>query len=253
MKKTIDPAVEEYRQQLNRWVEGMAVSENAAVYPDAGQRYGPSDVDLFTMGNLDKRCEVLEFQMAFLKPVFDNLEELIVEHAATQPLAAYETGTVTGLNFLRWLEEEVELTPEQRDYIACRRGRYEVEEAARADRLAHLRFQERWSVAEHLVKRLGRQPGPRVLLNPMRALARFETTVFLEGQGEPPVDVVFYAVRSDIHTAVLEGNVPALLAALDSRDGLTVDEWAARADGASRDELIALARSLAGMGLVAFC
>jgi hypothetical protein len=250
MKRTSDPAVEEYRRQLTAWVEGMAAQDNSAVYPDAGPRCTPGDVDLFTLGNLDKRAEVLEFQMAFLQPVLDNLEELIVEHIMVTPLEAYETGARTGLAFLRWLEEVQELTPLQRDYIACRRGRYQVEEVARADRRAHLQFQERWSVAGRLAKRLGRQPGLRLQLNPMHAWARFETVEFLEGQSEPPADVLFFAVRSDIHTAVLDSPVPTLLEAL-APAVLTLDEWAARTE-IGRDDLVSLGCDLAELGLVAF-
>jgi hypothetical protein len=251
MKRTIDPAIEQYRQQLNRWVEGMAVHDNAAIYADAAPDYTATDVDLFTEGNLDKRAEILDFQMAFLRPGFDDFDDLIGEFITAEPLPAYETGSVSGMAFLRWVEEVMELTPVQRDYIACRRGRYLVEEEARANRRAHVSFQERWSVARRLVKRLGREPGLRLQLNPIRAWARFETTEFLEGQGEPPADVLFFAVRSAIHTAVLEAPVPGLLEALDSPSGLTLTQWAERVEVVEPAELVALGRQLVELGLVA--
>jgi hypothetical protein len=252
MNRTTDHAVEQYRRQLNAWVEGMAVDDNSAVYPDAAPTSTPTDVDLFTEGNLAKRFEVLDFQMAFLRPAFPDFDDLAVDFITTEPLPAYETGSVSGEAFLRWLEETLELTPVQRDYIACRRGRYQVEDIARADRLAHIRFQERWSVAGVLAKHLGRDGRLRIQLNPIRAWARFETDEFLEGQAEPPADVLFFAVRSSIHTAVLDAPMPVLLEGLDGKDGVTLLEWARRVELAASDDLVSLARDLAEMGLVAF-
>jgi hypothetical protein len=123
---------------------------------------------------------------------------------------------------------------------------------ARGDRRAHLQFQERWSVAARLAKRLGREPRLRLQLNPIRTWTRFETGEFLEGQAQPPADVIFFAVRSGIHTAVLDAPLPSLLEALDRKGGLTLDEWNAATELVGRDELVSLGRDLAGLGLVAF-
>ena len=65
---------------------------------------------------------------------FEDLDDLIDEYIATQPLAAFAAGPPDAAAFLRWVSATYELTPEQNDHVACRQARYDVEDAARADR-----------------------------------------------------------------------------------------------------------------------
>src|SRR5262249_39250598 len=74
-----DAALEQYRRQLNEWVAALAVADNEAVCGDVAEGYAANDVHLFTEGNLDKRADILDLQLSFLKPAFEDLDELIGE------------------------------------------------------------------------------------------------------------------------------------------------------------------------------
>ena len=66
-----------------------------------------------------------------------------------------------------------------------------------------------------------------------------------------PADVVFYAVKTEIRSAVLDDPVPALLETLGD-DALTLDEWAERVGLRDSAELLELTKRLAELGVLAF-
>ena len=66
-----------------------------------------------------------------------------------------------------------------------------------------------------------------------------------------PGNVVFFAVGVEIHSAVLDDPVPALLDVLAARP-LTLAEWAGQGGLSGPEELIAVVRRLAEVGLLAF-
>src|SRR5262249_7816648 len=117
---------------------------------------------------------------------------------------------------------------------------------------AHLGFQELWGVAGRLGEELGTNPGLRVHLNPLRVWSRFETPALLGGAAAPPADVLFFAVRSSVSTAVLGDEGQELVRALESGGPCALDEWAARCPRVGEEELASVARGLAGRGLGAF-
>src|SRR5262249_11289418 len=162
-------------------------------------------------------------------------------------LEPYATTTSDGEQFLAWLERTRELTPEQGDHVACQRARHAVEEAALANRLAHVRFQELSSVAAELAGGLAARPGVRIHLNPLRARAGLTTAVLLDGEAALPADVLFFPVGNDIHTAVLEPAGQALLGELEALGPCTLEEWTARSEHGGPEELAAFARDLAAL------
>lgn len=243
-------ALEEYRRQLNEWVAALAVADNEAVVGDLAEGYVANDVHLFTEGNLDKRADVLALQTSFLRPAFDDLDDLIGEYVETNPQIAFTAGPADAEAFLRWVLESFDLTPEQKDNVAFRLARFDVEHTARADRTGHVRFQERLSVARRLTKSLERDERIRVHLNPARGWATLHTREFLDDETPLPARVMFFAVKATIHSAALDEPVPELLEALGER-GLTLAEWSART-GYGMDELRPVVKRLAEMGVVAF-
>jgi hypothetical protein len=241
-----------YRAQLARWARALAMGREEEVYGGLAEGSTPEQVRLFVEGNGDKRQNVLRKQLAFLAESFDDLDELLLSYAQERPLAADDTGTNDGERFLRWLEKTRKLTPERRDYVACQRARHAVENEARRNRRGHLRFQELWSLADSLVAELETNPGLRLHLNPIRVGSRFATRVLLNPQTSPPVDVLFFAVRRNISTAVLNRRAKALVEKLAQHSPCTLAEWAWRSAAPDREELAGLCRDLAMMGLVAF-
>lgn len=246
-----DPALDAYRGQLNRWVTAMANTDNEAVADDVAEGYSVGDVDLFTEGNFDKRADILLLQLSFLTSAWEALEEHIDEYIATQPLAAFAAGPADAAAFLHWLRAANELTPRQIDFIDCRLARYDVEDAARVHRGRHIRFQERLSAAGRLARQMKRNRRLLVHLNPACGWTTLHTHEFLDERTQLPGNVVFFAVGTQIHSAVLDDPVPQLLTLL--QDGpLTLDAWRERAGLPKTDDLIAVARRLVDVGLLAF-
>jgi hypothetical protein len=243
---------EGYADRLARWARALAAGEPDAVRDALADGSSPSQVEMFVEGNFDKRCQLLAKQLEFVAAAFDDLEELLHEYLHAVPMAADATGASDADRFLAWLERTQQPTPEQRDYLACQRARHAVEFAARTNRHAHLRFQELWSVAGRLSEELGTNPGLRVHLNPLRVWSRFETPALLGGAAAPPADVLFFAVRSSVSTAVLDAGGQELVRALEAGGPCALDEWAALCPQVGEDGVASVARDLAAMGLVAF-
>jgi hypothetical protein len=245
--------LDEYRRQLTEWALAMAVGHNGSVPAALAEGSLPAQVELFTDGNLEKRYEKLQKQLEFVAGAFDDLNDLINDYIENEPLAAYDTGDGDGERFLLWLERQRPLTAEQRDHVTCQRARHAVEDVARKDRRGHVRFQERWSVATQLAAELETNARLRICLNPIRVAARFETAALLDEDAALPADVLFFPVGNSVRTAVLEPGVAELLEELAGWEPCTLAQWACLSRHADRDELVALSRDLAEMGLVAFC
>ena len=244
---------ESYRQQLQRIARAMSTARSADVYGDLEPGSQPELLKEFVDGNLDKRFEKLDKQLELVKEVFgEQFEEYAVEFIKALPLGAYDSGQYDGEKFLAWLVENKPLTPEQRDHIACQRARHAIENMGRNQRLAHVRFQEIASLAEQLVDELETNPGLQIHLNPIRVWSKFETGALLGEEIDSPIDVLFFAVRNETSTAVLEENGRNLVEELATLAPVTLATWAAISEFADREELVELCRDLAEMGLVAF-
>jgi hypothetical protein len=112
-------------------------------------------------------------------------------------------------------------------------------------------FQELWSVKDELAREFGTADGIRVHLNPVRLQTRLHTPALLEGEA-PPADVLFFAVRDGVATAVLDPFGQELLRELAALGPCTLGLWAASTVLADRDSLEQLCRDLVDMGLAAF-
>jgi hypothetical protein len=241
-----------YQQQLRHLVRAMSMPNRETETSDSlNFGSGISRVKMFVDGNLEKRREKLERQLEFLGDGFDDLGELIVEFIKAEPLGAFGSAVSDGERMLQWLSAKKDPTALQRDYIACQRARHAVEELARGNRLAYVRFHELSSVLHELLPQLGIDDRLRILLNPTRVWATFETSELVDDDVEPPVNVLFFGSRGEVATAVLELEGQALLNELVDYQPCTVGQWADLSPWAERDELVEFCRDLAEMGLVA--
>jgi hypothetical protein len=241
-----------YAADLARWARALAIGDANEVFSALAEGSAPWQVEEFIDSNREKRCQLLEAMLEPIAAAFDDLEGLLHDYLHEAPMPADATGSQDADDFLAWLEREGRPTPEQRDHIACQRARFAVERAARRNRTAHLRFQEMWSVAGRLAADLGDNPGLHLHLNPLRARARFRTAALLGGAAQPPANVVFFAVRDAVSTALLGPEGEEMLRALERCSPCVLGEWAALCPEAGVEELIAVGRDLASMGLVAF-
>ncbi len=246
------PPRETYRDQIQRCAQTMALGYVEDVRPFLAHGEKIEHVKLFTDGNLDKRIDKVLDQVELLKPVFEQLENLVSEYILEVPLAAYDSGCSDGDRFLRWLSLTQVATPEQQDYITCQLARHEVEHIARKNRLGHVRFQELRSLTERLKEELGTNPKLRVHLNPIRTWTTFQTTVLLDEGATTPADVMFFACRNQIRTSAFEETGRYFVEALASHGPLTLQDWKRLDRSVSRGELMEFCLDAAEMGFVAF-
>ncbi|MSR60290.1 MAG: hypothetical protein EXS05_22060 [Planctomycetaceae bacterium] len=249
---------ETYREHLSRIAQSLAAGHNTDVFENLAAGSTPAQVKLFTDGNFDKRREKLSRQVESVAGAFPDFDDLLERFIHEIPLAAYDTGADDGERFLQWLEQTQKPTDEQRDYIGCQRGRHAVEDAARRNRLAHVRFQDLLGLAGGLADELDKNRSLVVYLNPMRVWTRFETRELLDESATLPAEVVFFPVAGDIHTAVLEGEGLDRIRELASFGPCTLDAWLRKLDHyvvtecVGRSALATFCRELSEMGLVAF-
>lgn len=245
-------ALNEYREQIVRCAQSLAVARNEAVAGFLSAGMPLQRVAMFTDGNLDKRLLKIRDQLEEFEDELDDLEEPIREYIRAVPLAAYDTGSSDTGHFLNWLRASRDLTPEQLDCIACQQARIDVEELAAANRIGHVRFQELLSRADDLAPELGENPELWIHLNPIRAWATFQTQALLDEDDEVPARAAFFPVDNDIRTAVMEPPAEALVGELERFGSCRLDDLAGEIRELDREDVIDLCRDLAALGLVAF-
>lgn len=243
-----------YRQELQRICRAMAEARTDAVINDLELGSVPEFMKMFVEDNVDKRYDKLQKQLEILKDAFtgEELNEIFLAFMDKVPLGAYDSGQYDGEKLLKWLEANRPLTPVQRDVVRCQRARHAVENLGRVKRREHIRFQEFASLSAELASELGENPSLKIHLNPLRVWTQFETNTLLDDEAPTPADVLFFAVRNNISTAMLEEHGRNLIDELATLEPATLTTWAILTEHADREELIELCRDLAEMGLVAF-
>ena len=242
-----------YREQLTRLVQDMALpNREAELESQLRVPSRPEHIKLFVDGNLDKRLDKLSRQLEFVAAQFEDFEALIVDYIRAQPLAALDSGTHDGDRMLAWLVANRELSPEQRDYVLCQRTRHEIEALAARRRLAYIRFNERFSLVGRFAERLESDPALQIYLNPIRRWARFTTAELLEETTRPPANVLFFAARGHVATALLELEGQTLINELADLQPCPLETWATSTDLLDQSELVQFCHDLATMGLICF-
>jgi hypothetical protein len=247
-----NPLTNPYRQQITGLARALATARSDDVRGGLADPATLPGVEWYLTSCAGQRYRSLTKGTELLTEAFADLHELKLAYIREVPLAAYDPNSGDGKRFLEWLKLTREMTPEEQDYWDCQWAPHAIAALARKNRLGHLHFQELCSVAGLLASELETNPDLRVVLNPIRSWAQFRTTALLEGAGTPPVDVLFFATGIEVSTAVLEPPGPALVRELADSGPWTLDEWACLSKQADREQLAALCRDLAAMGLVAF-
>lgn len=243
---------ESYEQVIDRLTRALATGDLSAVSDLIPDDRHAEQMRLFAEENRDKRCDKLRTRLDLLADGFDDLDELLEEYAREQGQEALSEVTHDAERFLNWLDEKPTLTPQQRDYLACQKARHAVEFAAARHREAHLRFQERVSLAPELATELDEHRSFTIHLNPIRVWSRFQTTALLDEEAICPADVLFFARATDVHVALLDEQGRAAVEELATLSPCTLEEWIAWSQTASPDQLIELCRDLAEIGLISF-
>jgi hypothetical protein len=248
---------ETYREQLPRLAHCLCAGRSADVVDDLAPGSTPARLKLFGDRNTQERIESLLRQLDFVSPAFAGLDELAGSFVRSLPPAWCENPAHDGERFLDWLEETQQPQAAQRDYIGCQRARFAVEEAARQNRLGHVRFQDLLSLAGSLADELETNRSLELCLNPIRAWSRLETSELPGHAASLPATVVLYPVGDEIRTLVLDTEGLARVRELAAFGPVTLDAWQnllepfAGLREISRRELASLCRELVRLGLVA--
>jgi hypothetical protein len=218
---------ESYQEQVGRLVQALGRAECSAVLDDLQSGSLPQRLKLFVDSNGEKRFNKLNDQLEFVAEAFEDFEHLIEVYIRQRPLAAYDSGVSDGERMLLWLLDKRPLTPVQRDYVLCQRGRHAVEELARCHRQGHVAFQKLRRQQPSDVSQID-LTSAILHLNPIRANATFITRALLDSESDPPTEVLFFPDGHEIATAVLE---PQALHGLLTLAGLApcrLFDWAKR-------------------------
>jgi hypothetical protein len=245
-------AHEEYAEQIRRCARALSLAKNDRVAGVLAEGHTLDMLKMFTDGNLDKRYQKLVDECEPILDAFDDLDEVIVDYVRTVPLTAYDTGCSDAANFLMYLESHRSLTPQQVDFVTCQRGRYALESLAMDRRLEHVRFQEMSALVDTLAAEWGSDPDLWVHLNPLRVWATFQTDALLGEDDETPATVLFYPVREDIRTAVLDEDGIAVVRFLETRTRARLNDPAWKTTGLRPKQRMEICRDLADVGLAAF-
>jgi hypothetical protein len=241
-----------YHEQLSRWTQALANGCADDLATALAEGSTPAHVRLFSDGHHKKRHEALRTQLEFVAGAFADFEDLLAVYLQEGPPVAYDSTVVDAERFLVWVERAGDLTPEQRDHVACQQARHAVEAAARENRAGHLRFQQLWHATDRVANILAGDAGLRIYLNPIRAWSRFATAALLDTEASLPADVLFFAVGTGISTAVLEPVGRELVGELACWETCTLKHWTGLSQHAGREEIAEICDDLAQMGLVVF-
>ena len=241
---------ETYQEQITRLVHALGRGQWQSISDDLQVDSSAERVRLFVDGNSEKRLESLSDQLESVAGAFDDFERLIEVYVRQHPLAAFDTSASDGERMLLWLLDKRALSPVQRDYVLCQRGRHAVEELARCHRTGHVEFQRlrrRQPTGSEYVT----DPTTLLHVNPVRANATFITQALLDPRSQPPTEVLFFPDGAEIATVVLEPKALAAVLTLAGMAPCSFEAWNRHLDFDPIMELLPLTQGLIDAGLLA--
>ncbi|MBY0523084.1 MAG: hypothetical protein K2R98_06780 [Gemmataceae bacterium] len=196
----------DYQKQLTHWAGALAAGRVEAM-ADALAGGTTENVGWYLANAVGERYRLLTQELEFVALAFDDFDSRIAAYLTSVPRTAYRIDRRDQEDFLRWLGETQELTPQQRGFIAYQEAEYAVRAAARDNREAHLSFQR---LLCHTVERTANR-SVRVHLNSIRVWA----TLTMPGTDEP-CEMLFVAVGHTVRAAALTDEMRRLVNRLAS-------------------------------------
>jgi len=179
---------------------------------------------------------------------FQSLDQLISDYVRSVPPASHaETDTD---QFVAWLQDREQVSPEQRDLLLYLYSRRAVETAALHKRIASIRFKELLGHAPGRLAALSADSAAALRLNPVHIWATLQTRALLRRRSEVPACVLFYQVGGKVRTAILKDDVLPLVRALEQRD-LRVRDLFDTLNAEETAQLTAVIRHLVELQIVA--
>lgn len=198
----------------------------------------------------ERRLESLQEACRILADGFEDLDESIARYLADASRSAYECEADDVENFLQWLAEQEDLTPEERDHVACQKSQQAVERVVLRRRLAHLRFQEMLQTPrqpEHGEQR----PQCLVHLNPVHVWATFESHALIADDADLPATVVVFPVGATTRSLVVDSVMAYLIRKLEHYGPLPLQHLLRAAQSGGREALHSRIVRLTELGLLA--
>jgi hypothetical protein len=241
-----------YATQIRAWARAIAAGRPQALAAAVHHQARGDLVQFFVDGNLEKRQDKLVRSLEFLAPLFPRFDELTERYMRAVPMVAYDSGQLDAGRMLDWLLENVSLSLEQRDFVACQHARQLVQDRAALYRSEHRAFQR--LRREQANSALDWQADLWLLihLNPVRAWMRLATPSLVSDGVVLPAWVLCYPLESELHSAVLGLEARRMLLDLERQAPCTFDEFIPSLENSTTDDILELGQSLADVGIVAF-
>lgn len=240
-----------YRAQISEWAGQFArgITPRSAGMLEPGS--SPRQVEEFVDENRHKRCEKIAAFCGLVAEACEDMPAALDRYIAAVAARDGQPARADAVRFLEWLAAHESLDAEQRDCVQCERSRLMVEELARRDRFAYLRFAELRSVLDEQLRLLEDEGRGTLVLNPAHFWNVLWSRRFLDSETPLPAPVVFYAADEELRTCVLTSEGRDVFHRIErlSRGGF--DDLEESLPDSSRDELLEHCRDLAKLGLLA--
>lgn len=197
-----------------------------------------------------QRFEQLKASCPALADGFEGFDFLIAVYLRECPRRPGDSETCDCNRFLRWLDEQVDLTDSQRDLVVDQLSRNAVEFVALKQKLAHVRFQQLLSASEPMSPESARHLSQFVYLHPIHVWATYESQALLDEDTNTPATVLFFPFEHQIRTVVLSDSQRALIRELE-QGPQTVRSLLRSTPKADREQLLADLAKFVEMKLIA--
>lgn len=206
---------EEYRTQLDLWIEEMAVGRIASAATALAVGDAEEALAEFVRGNLEKRAAKLAACAGRVADDCPHLPEWIDRYVQEVASPAYEPARLDCRRMLEWLSERLPLSPGQRDSILGQRTRLTAEENARQNRALYLRF-TRLPSHDTIDSRVSGET--LLLLNPTCARGELVSRLFVGEDVPLPATIVSFASEGDVRTTLLDPAASELIRLLSATE-----------------------------------
>jgi hypothetical protein len=196
------------------------------------------------------RMDELKNSCALLADGFNEFDDMIETYVQEVPLQVRDSESRDCDRFLLWLEQCVELSDEQRDFIINQQSRHAVEFVALKQRIAHSRFQEMARDGVAIDAKSAKHLANYVHLNPVHVWATFETHAFLDEETPVPATVLFYPANDEICTAVVSEGTKTFLRNLE-RGPLKLKTLIRQTPKSDRESLLVMINQLIKQRVIA--
>jgi hypothetical protein len=239
--------IEAYREQVSRWSQLLATGQLEGFQAELANPCGQG-VRRHWGNSQGERRRIFWEALQFVALAFPDFDAVIDAHIQEVPRLPYDLDDSHEERFLRWLQISRPLTAKQADLVTYQLSEYAALAQARRQHEVYVQFQALPGRAESAAALEG-HPEWRLHLNPTCVWARL-AVLELASQAER-TEVLFYGDGGGIKFLNLTPLQKTAVQALSEIAPCTIAEWGLQTSRTTAEDLIVLARELAGHRVLA--